>query len=262
MRDSSRQAFTLMELLVVVTIISLLVAMLLPAVRLVRESAQSVVCMSNLRQIGLADASFANDNQGFLCPVNGWHYSDSSHYWNNTLAPYCEDNENRQNRNNFGHSSVQWGCPAWTKTRNALAKAQIADYWYYLTQDTQCGYGMTDAFSVRGSDAMENGWWYIDNAHYGTFDQSAIARFATKDTDGFPLMVQMASVPAASGQPLVVDGYMNWSHPWYQAYGTPSGRQAVIERHRGKGNCLFVDGHAGTVSGEQWKDAFFSPWMF
>ena len=254
-----RLAFTLMEMLVVITIIALLMALVTPAFFLIRDTAHTTACLSNLRQMTCASNNFTADHQGFLCPVNGWHYSDSSRYWNRILAPYCEDSSSQQSRGNFNRRSIQWGCPAWTKTQDALRKAQIADYWYYLTRDNQCGYGMNDAFTRAGSDALENGWWYIDNNHYYPSDASADLRWANRATDTYPLLVRAAVVPTASGQPFIVDGYLEWSHPWYQAYGSDTGRQAVIERHRGKGNCLYLDGHATHISGAQWAANFWNP---
>ncbi len=63
---AARGGFTLIELLVVISIIAILAAMLLPAITMVRESARSSVCRSNLRQIGLGIMQYTDDHEGVL----------------------------------------------------------------------------------------------------------------------------------------------------------------------------------------------------
>jgi len=68
----SPQAFTLVELLVVIGIIAVLVGILLPALNKARSAANKTVCLSNMRQMGLAWNLYMNKYKGHL-PYYIWH---------------------------------------------------------------------------------------------------------------------------------------------------------------------------------------------
>jgi prepilin-type N-terminal cleavage/methylation domain-containing protein/prepilin-type processing-associated H-X9-DG protein len=100
-----RDGFTLVELLVVIAIIGVLVALLLPAVQMARESARRMQCQNHLKQIGIA---FHNHHDTFNhLPTGGWGWSyvgdpdegfaeKQPGGWTYNILPFIEQNALRQ----------------------------------------------------------------------------------------------------------------------------------------------------------------------
>lgn len=77
--------FTLVELLVVIALIAILAALLSPALKNSRDLARSMQCMNNLRQLGQAFNTYANDYNGMLVPY-GWPPDIQMWYYNPALV--------------------------------------------------------------------------------------------------------------------------------------------------------------------------------
>src|SRR4051812_31561444 len=73
-----RNAFTLVELLVVIGIIAILVAILLPTLGRARAAAQTVACASNARQLALAVRLFSQEHRGYMPALSdkAWAYQN------------------------------------------------------------------------------------------------------------------------------------------------------------------------------------------
>ncbi len=83
------KGFTLVELLVVIGIISVLIAILLPALSRAREEARRIACLSNLRQLGMGFYMYATENHGLYPRFADWNaeYPEDWIFWENDRDP-------------------------------------------------------------------------------------------------------------------------------------------------------------------------------
>jgi prepilin-type N-terminal cleavage/methylation domain-containing protein/prepilin-type processing-associated H-X9-DG protein len=84
-RHFGEAAFTLVELLIVISIIAILAAMLLPALKNAKDSALKMLCGSNMRQLGIALACYPEDYNDFM-PLAGSKVTNIT--WDDVIRDY------------------------------------------------------------------------------------------------------------------------------------------------------------------------------
>ncbi|MFT3883527.1 MAG: DUF1559 domain-containing protein [Gemmatales bacterium] len=172
-RVTVRRGFTLIELLVVIAIISLLMAMLLPAIQRVREAANKMICQSNLRQFTIAMHNLAGDYANKLPPSRGFaptgpQVDDKHRCWTHLVLPYIEqDNVAKQYDPNKRWSDA-------TPNSGGLSNLQVAKNPFKLficpsaPSDRVANTAFTTAFSPGPGSAS------IPSDFFGPGDYSAI----------------------------------------------------------------------------------------
>lgn len=102
------RGFTLVELLVVVSIICLLVSMSLPALTQAHRQAEQVHCLANQRQLTLAWLLYAPDHDDRLCPPESWT-ADLKPYLQSQDVLLCRTDDDGEQRNSYGLSNTMGG---------------------------------------------------------------------------------------------------------------------------------------------------------
>ncbi len=142
-----RRGFTLIELLVVIAIIALLLSILMPAMRKVKEQGNMVKCLANLRQWNLIFAMYLQDNDGKF--FSG--FGDNAWWWTSQLEDKIESYK----------QNPLWFCPKAQapladEFHNPTGRMTIYTAWGIYTRDYQ-GHDQMCVDGVSGSYGL-NGW--------------------------------------------------------------------------------------------------------
>ncbi len=106
-----RNYFTLIELLVVLAIITILAAMLLPALNQAREKGRSTSCLNNLKQMHTGYVFYADAFQDTIPAILTDRGKATERYWDKVMSPYVDDVAKEEDFSNFAKGR-RYNCPS------------------------------------------------------------------------------------------------------------------------------------------------------
>jgi prepilin-type N-terminal cleavage/methylation domain-containing protein/prepilin-type processing-associated H-X9-DG protein len=237
-----RTGFTLIELLVVIAIIAILAAILFPVFAQARAAARKASCISNLKQLSLAQLMYVQDyDEQFThwdwgkYPQNAWTDATGSGWWMVQTQPYIK---------NFG----VYACPSDTRSFNANGSNCPACAWGYSV--------------IPGSNPRR-----FFKASYGISEWLVSIDNSERRQAGIPMPASTAMYADSVG-PLFNDWDecngpwpFGFTRVWYAnngdwgSWGNHTDYEANkrYSRH-GDGNVIaYVDGHAGYLPNRAWQ---------
>ena len=267
--------FTLVELLVVISIIALLISLLLPALAMAKQQASSIACAANLRSLGQLTEEYAATYRGFY-PTNDW---PTSVFNGNYLDPWQSDiigfMIGRAAAPAYGpYNSMSWcgdwstqGYAVWNQVRGIFQCPSAVDVppepfctdyepnpnviaWNEPTQNSSYYQGRRDTNIQRPSQIVLFG---DANQSYG--DYGSWYAFDWERLDFAPFTNDMTTpIPGTfiGGLNPFGAAYTIFGNSDYPAvpYGSGCGvryRHMVSNGSKGVANVVFCDGHAETI---------------
>lgn len=176
-----KKQFTLLELLIVISIMVILMSLLLPSLRKARETAKGIVCISNEKQCAIAQLAYAGDFNGFAMVYSGtndkpWHmYLYESKYistYEPTLCPSWSPFKYDSTRSGIKHLSYGM-VTYWTSSSFFL---KVTDTFSYRALIVNKVSSPSDYFFINDSLSMSA------TASSGTIYQQQIYEFPVNTT--------------------------------------------------------------------------------
>lgn len=245
---ASRPAFTLIELLIVISIIAILIVLTMPAIGRVIGSANSLKCVSNLKQIGSGTALYVADHNGrFPGPLSGGQFAEysqeddkgpSSGRFSQHLQGYISPDVPIGGGNMVSPLFV---CPAFLKVMKTTKNAQP----YYTGNNFAVATNVDEAGNKTTNFACGYGAGNPTNWGAGS-PIASISGTGKKLCDTWFMIDLDRDVPGVANYVVIPD------HPVHPAYiPTPHAASTteVIQAHRSNyRNALFYDFHVGRLN--------------